>query len=96
MSLVSVHGVYKNGRIELDERPGGVGESARVIVTFLPAGETEQARPESAPDQEARREAGKRLMAILREGIPLGGPPYPTREELYDRVDRFDDQRRDG
>jgi hypothetical protein len=24
----------------------------------------------------------------MKEGIHLGGPPYPKREELYDRFDR--------
>jgi hypothetical protein len=33
--LKSVEGVYRNGKVELLERPEDVGE-ARVIVTFLP------------------------------------------------------------
>jgi len=48
---------------------------ARVIVTFLPA----------APSGLSREEARDRMLSRMREGIPLGGPPYPTREEIYDR-----------
>jgi hypothetical protein len=33
--LTSVEGVYRDGKIELNERPADVKE-ARVIVTFLP------------------------------------------------------------
>ena len=33
----SVEGVFRNGKIELDESPVGIDE-ARVIVTFLPDG----------------------------------------------------------
>ena len=31
----SVEGVYRDGKIELDEFPGDVRDEARVIVTFL-------------------------------------------------------------
>lgn len=34
--LKSVEGVYRDGKVELLETPGDLGE-ARVIVTFLPA-----------------------------------------------------------
>jgi hypothetical protein len=33
----SVEGVFRNGKVELNERPIGIDE-ARVIVTFLPEG----------------------------------------------------------
>lgn len=36
MSLITVEGKFKNGKIVLDESPAGV-ENARVLVTFLPA-----------------------------------------------------------
>ena len=35
--LKSVEGIYRDGRVELLEMPEGIGE-ARVIVTFIPAG----------------------------------------------------------
>lgn len=33
--IQTVEGIYKDGRVELNERPEGVQE-ARVLVTFLP------------------------------------------------------------
>lgn len=36
-------------------------------------------------DAEAYREAMRRAIARMEEGFALGGPPYPKREELYDR-----------
>jgi len=35
--LTSVEGIYRDGRVELLETPEGIDE-ARVIITFLPAG----------------------------------------------------------
>jgi hypothetical protein len=35
--LTSVEGVYRNGRIELEESPSGVPEGTWVIVTFVGA-----------------------------------------------------------
>jgi hypothetical protein len=36
--LISVQGVYRDGKIELIEQPSNVPDEARVIVTFLEAG----------------------------------------------------------
>lgn len=33
--LKTIEGIYRNGKIELTERPGHVPDEARVIVTFL-------------------------------------------------------------
>jgi hypothetical protein len=33
--LRTIEGVYREGKIELTERPDGVGEEAPVLVTFL-------------------------------------------------------------
>ena len=73
-----VEGIYRDGRVELTERPEGVDDGARVRVAILPA----------EVDDATRREAGDRLMARLRQGIELGGPPYPKRDSLHDREDR--------
>jgi hypothetical protein len=91
-TLLTISGVYRDGKVELSQRPEGLGENASVLVTFLP--EPEASRPEPADQADdaaeaARRAAGKRLLEMLKKGIDLGGPPYPKREELYDRVDRF-------
>jgi hypothetical protein len=60
--------------VELSERPEGLRE-ARVIVTFLPL----------IPGEASREGARERMLSRMRTGIPLGGPPYPTREEIYAR-----------
>jgi len=76
MMLTTVEGLYENGRVELAEQPLGV-ERAKVYVTFLvDASEA----PKSAP-----ADALEPWLAFLREGLALGGPPYPKRDELYDR-----------
>jgi hypothetical protein len=76
---LAVEGIYQNGRVELAEIPAGVDRS-RVMVVFLnDGGEQTTLRP---GEREALRQAA---FAQMREGIDLGGPPYPKREELYDR-----------
>jgi len=72
--LKTVEGFYRAGQVELAEQPEGIQES-KVLVTFLPHGET-------GSDSQALRE---RAFARMRKGIPLGGAPYPKREDLYDR-----------
>ena len=74
--LTAVEGIYEDGEIELLERPEGL-QRARVIVTFLPS-------PPAEPSRE-REEARNRMLNRMREGVDLGGPPYPKREELYER-----------
>jgi hypothetical protein len=110
MALLTVEGVYRNGKVELAETPAGVGEAARVLVTFLPTpspAESEEPAEHQANDngdqaagvalrepENARRAALQRLVARLKQGIDFGGPPYPKREELYDRISRSSE--RDG
>ncbi|HKH48428.1 MAG TPA: hypothetical protein VKM72_27515 [Thermoanaerobaculia bacterium] len=72
--LKTVEGIYKDGEVVLLERPEDLRE-ARVIVTFLPV-------PDAAKLAEQARQ---RMLARMRAGIPLGGAPYPTREEIYRR-----------
>lgn len=72
--LTAVEGIYKDGEVELLERPEGLRE-ARVVVTFLPP----------ASNELSREEARDRMLSRMRAGIPLGGAPYPKREEIYDR-----------
>jgi hypothetical protein len=83
MALLTVEGVYKDGKVELSERPRQVDNLARVLVTFLPA-EGPSAGPGSGwfVDRETLRQ---QAFAQMKEGLHLGGPPYPKREELYDR-----------
>ena len=78
MSLLTVEGIYKDGKIELSESPGTVESPVRVLVTFFPTA----VEPAGAADREAARQ---RAFARMTEGINLGAPPYPSREELHDR-----------
>ena len=93
MALLTVQGIYRDGKIELAETPSAVPSGSPVLVTFLPASQTAEATA-NVPSGRARQEAGLRLLALLARGLPLGGPPYPEREELYDRVDRVAERTR--
>lgn len=44
MSLVTIQGRFQGGKVVLDEAPVGV-ETARVLVTFLPAGAEAKPKP---------------------------------------------------
>ena len=86
MALLTVEGIYKDGRVELTERPDHVDEAARVLVTFLPSNGS---REETIMDESQHRERlRQQAFARMKEGIHLGGPTYPKSEELYDRIDR--------
>ena len=86
MALLTVEGIYKDGKVELVERPDHVDEAARVLVTFLPrAVPREKLEMGENVDRETLRQ---QAFARMKAGIHLGGPPYPKREELYDRFDR--------
>src|SRR4051794_16386355 len=39
MPLLTVEGIYKEGKVELTERPPHIEVAARVLVTFLPPGD---------------------------------------------------------
>jgi hypothetical protein len=83
MALLTVEGIYKDGKVELSERPGQVNSPTRVIVTFLPAGVPVT---ETAPGADVDRETlRQRAFARMEEGLHLGGAPYPSREELHER-----------
>ena len=81
MALLTVEGVYRDGRVELAETPTGIKE-APVMVVFLPR---DTGRGESEGAHTARRAAGERLLARMRKGFRLGGGrPYQNRSELCD------------
>jgi hypothetical protein len=86
MSLLTIEGTYKDGRIELAEHPDWPAGEARVLVTFLPGSHSgPTAEVEVDRDREALRQ---RAFSRMEEGLHLGGPPYPRREELHDRFDK--------
>jgi hypothetical protein len=94
MVLMTVEGTYRGGKVELTEMPAEVPDEARVLVTFLPAEAAVETVHGVQATQELKKAAIVRLLARMRQGIDFGGPPYPKREELYDRVIRYD--QRDG
>jgi hypothetical protein len=75
--LTTISGTYRDGVIELSERPAGVSAGARVLVTFLDEAEL--------PAIDPRQASSERLIARMKAGIPFGGAPYPSREELHER-----------
>ena len=85
MALLIFEGIYKDGKVELTERPNHVDESARVLVTFLPPNGS---RENTKMVEDQQRKALRQQAFARMEGIHLGGPPYPKREDLYDRSDR--------
>jgi hypothetical protein len=88
MSFVTVEGIYKDGKVELAERPEHVNDTDRVLVTFLPpSGSLVNTMANESQDRETLRQ---QAFARMKAGIHLGGPPYPKREELHDRFDRFE------
>jgi hypothetical protein len=83
MAWLTVEGISKDGKVELSKRPEHIEPIARLLVTFLPAEDIPSTAEVSATIE--RESLGQRAFARMREGIPLGGSPYPKREELYDR-----------
>lgn len=75
----TVKGIYRNGQVQLLEKPEGV-DGAEVVVTFPDADQSAH----GSASRQVRRQAA---LKWLREGgWDLGGSPYPTRDELHDRA----------
>ncbi len=89
-SLLTLAGVYRDGKVEFAERPAGVGEDVPVLVTFLPANQGSESEPSAHAAEEARRAACERLLARLKQECLSADRRIPDREELYDRFDRRD------
>lgn len=91
MALLTVEGLYEDGKVALVEKPEGV-QRGRVMVTFLTA---EPVVVEQEEMEEQRRlEARKRLLASMKRGLDFGGEKF-NREEIYaERLDQLDQRRR--
>jgi hypothetical protein len=63
-SLLTLAGVYRDGKVEFAERPAGVGEDDPVLVTFLPANQESDSDP-SAPAAEQGRRAARAVPGPL-------------------------------
>lgn len=81
MSVVEIEGTYEHGRVKLSREPREVRGPSRVVVTFLDA-----EGPDAA--EETRLAAAERMLVRMRKGIDFGGPPYSTREEIYEERTR--------
>jgi hypothetical protein len=88
METLTMRGTYRDGTVELDEVPADWPSPGRVQVIFQP--DTSAHGPAVEPTLEEREAARQRLLALFAKGISLGGPPYPTREELHDRFESRD------
>src|SRR4051794_7378905 len=66
MALLTVEGIYKEGKVELTERPTGIDESTRVLVTFLRSNGT--ATPPSAAEARERAKLRQQAFARMKEG----------------------------
>ncbi len=89
----TITGVSGDGKVELSRRPEGLVEEASVLVPFLPEHARIAPGPEAGmadAEAAARRAEGERLPEMLWKGLHFGGPPYPKREELYDRFEHRD------
>ena len=84
MALLTLEGIYEDGQIALGEKPVGV-HRARVMVTFLP-------EDDPATKEAARRAAGARMIAQMKEGLDFGGSF--DRAEIYEERMRQLDERR--
>jgi hypothetical protein len=86
MALLTLEGIYKEGKLEFTETDIQVPAEARVLITFLPATLT-QAPLDSrrGGDMDEREALRQQAFAQMEAGISLGGHPYPKREELYQR-----------
>jgi hypothetical protein len=82
MALLTLEGVYEDGRIALDELPARVRKS-RVVVMFLPYDGENSEDAGTAASRGARQEAAARMVARMRRGIDFGGEKF-DREELYE------------
>jgi hypothetical protein len=72
--LSAVEGIYRNGEVELSERPEGLHE-ARVIVTFLPATPSGLSREEARSRMLSRMRAGRRACHPGVRPRPFGADP---------------------
>jgi hypothetical protein len=86
MSLLTIEGTYRDGKVELTEHPDGLGDETPVLVTFLPR--RGPGSPPVAESDRGREALRQRAFARMEAGLHLGGAPYPRREELYDRFDK--------
>ena len=73
MALLTVEGIYKDGKVELDRASGPCRSKRRVLVTFLPPnGSREKTTMVEGQHRETLRQ---QALPADEEGNPPGGPP---------------------
>ena len=77
MAVMTLEGIYRDGKIELENVPEGT-ERARVRGTFFP----EQNSQEAITHEAARQ----RAFARMREGIHIGDVKFDRTEIYEDRM----------
>jgi hypothetical protein len=83
--LTSVEGIYRDGTIDLLEKPANVHE-ARVIVTFLPAGAPKEPTAPTHVDLQARG-IGESQAAQLRGRLSAFAEDWEREDmDVYDAV----------
>ena len=98
--MQTIEGVFRNGRVELRQRPSA-HDNTRVLVTFTgePA-PVESPGGSSAPPLTTGPERDALIDELLAEmdaGIDFGAGRHPTREEIYDeRADELERRRREN
>jgi len=60
-TLLTITGVYRDGKVELSQRPEGLGENSSVLVTFLPANEGIEPEPVVLPATRSPRRGARRV-----------------------------------
>lgn len=80
----TVRGIFRGGIIELAEVPPGLVDGTAVTVEIPVNGGVVGRMGRDVEREESRR----RAFAEMEAGLDLGGPPYPTREELHERHGR--------
>ena len=95
-TMLTIKGVYRDGKVEFSERPRDVSEETPVMVTFLTREQSQEQEAARKPGDrdKLRLAATERFLARLDKGIAFGGPPYPKREQLYDRFERTNEDPR--
>ena len=75
----TVKGVYRNGHVELLQKPQGIQDGDVEVTLRNPSQDHEDGGSVDDRRQRARR-------WLREDGWNLGGAPYPTRDELHDRT----------
>lgn len=83
MPARTIPGIFRGGRVELESVPPDLRDATPVTVAVP----TPKVGPASHGADAGREASRERAIARMGEGFPLGGAPYPSRDELHERRD---------